>query len=162
MKAKRIAELGMLTGLALILFVVELRMPDLTPIPGVKAGLANIVTVYAVFRYSPLETVLLVLSRILLGAIFAANPASLLYSLAGAAFCLTGMLLVRGFLSEKQIWLASVLGAVLHNCGQITAAVVLMQTTAVVGYLPVLLFSGCIAGFVTGMAAQFLLQRGRL
>ncbi|MCR5717780.1 MAG: Gx transporter family protein [Oscillospiraceae bacterium] len=162
MNARRIAELGMLTGLALILFIIELRLPNLTPVPGVKLGLANIVTVYAVFHYAPQETALLVLSRIVLGAIFAANPASLLYSAAGAAFCLCGMLSVRGFLSEQQIWLASVLGAVLHNVGQITAAVLMMQTFAVIGYLPVLLFSGCIAGFVTGMAAQFLLRRKNL
>ena len=159
MKPRRIAELGVLTGLALILFVIELRLPELTPVPGVKLGLANIVTVFCVFRYKPQETALVVLCRILLGAVFAANPSALLYSAAGAALCLTGMLAVRHILSEKQIWLASVLGAVLHNIGQIAAAVLLMQTTAIIGYLPVLLFSGCIAGFVTGMAAQFLLNR---
>ena len=159
MKPRRIAELGVLTGIALILFVIELRLPELTPIPGVKLGLANIVTVFCVFRYRAPETVLLVLTRIFLGAVFAANPASLLYSAAGAALCLTGMLLVKPILSEKQIWLASVLGAVLHNTGQILAAILLMQTTAVLGYLPVLLFSGCIAGFFTGMAAQLLLNR---
>ena len=159
MKPRRIAELGVLTGIALILFIVELRLPDLTPIPGVKLGLANIVAVFAVFRYPPHETALLVLCRIVLGSIFAANPVSLLYSAAGAFLCLTGMLLAKPVLSEKQIWLASVLGAVLHNTGQIIAAILLMETTAVLGYLPVLLFSGCIAGFLTGMAAQFLISR---
>ena len=124
-----------------------------------KLGLANIVAVFAVFRYPPHETALLVLCRIVLGSIFAANPVSLLYSAAGAFLCLTGMLLAKPVLSEKQIWLASVLGAVLHNTGQIIAAILLMETTAVLGYLPVLLFSGCIAGFLTGMAAQFLISR---
>lgn len=159
MKPRRIAELGVLTGIALILFIVELRLPNLTPIAGVKLGLANIVTVFAVFRYKPQETALLVLCRIVLGSIFAANPMSLLYSAAGAFLCLTGMLLAKPILSEKQIWLASVLGAVLHNTGQITVAMIAMQTTAVLGYLPILLFSGCIAGFITGMAAQLLLSR---
>ena len=159
MKGRRTAELGVLTGIALILFIVELRLPELTPVPGVKLGLANIVTVFCVFRYKPQETAVLVTSRILLGAVFAGNPAALLYSAAGAALCLTGMLLAKPILGEKQIWLASVLGAVLHNVGQVTAALLLMRTPAILGYLPVLLFSGCIAGFVTGMAAQFLLNR---
>ena len=159
MKPRRIAELGVLTGIALILFVVELRLPELTPVPGVKLGFANIVTVFCVFRYKPHETALVVLCRIVLGAVFAGNPAALLYAAAGAALCLTGMLLVKPVLNEKQIWLASVLGAALHNLGQITAALLLMRTTVILGYLPVLLFSGCIAGFVTGMTAQLLLYR---
>ena len=53
MKMKRMVTLAMLTGVSLILFIIELRIPNLLPIPGVKLGLANIVTVYAVFRYRP-------------------------------------------------------------------------------------------------------------
>ena len=66
MTARKLTTLGLLTGLALIIFIVELRLPDLTPIPGVKLGLANIITVYAVFRFKPSEAVMLVAARIIL------------------------------------------------------------------------------------------------
>lgn len=159
MNIRKLTELALLTALALILFIVELRLPDLTPIPGIKLGLANIITVYAVFRFQPHETAMLVTARILLGAAFSANPAALLYSALGAALCLAGMLGVRHFIPCKWIWAASVLGAVLHNTGQILAAVLIMRTTAVLGYFPVLLFSGCLAGLFTGLCAQLILHR---
>ena len=53
MSVKKISRLGLLTAIALILFIVELRIPNLVPIPGVKLGLANIVTIFALYRYKP-------------------------------------------------------------------------------------------------------------
>lgn len=159
MRIKRLTELALLTALALIIFVIELRIPDLVPIPGVKLGLANIITVYAVFRYPPSETAMIVFTRILLGAVFAGRPSALLYSAAGAALCLLGMLAVRRCIPQSWIWLSSVLGAILHNTGQILAACVIMRTPAIFSYYPVLLFTGCIAGAFTGACAQLVLKR---
>ena len=159
MRTKRLTELALLTSLALIIFVIELRIPDLVPIPGVKLGLANIITVYAVYRYKPSETAMIVFSRILLGAIFAGRPSALLYSAAGAALCLLGTLGLRRFIPQNWIWLSSVLGAILHNTGQIFAAAILMRTPAIFSYYPVLLFSGCIAGAFTGGCAQLVIKR---
>ena len=51
MNARKLTHLSLLTCVALILFAVEARLPDPVPIPGVKLGLANIVTVYAVYRF---------------------------------------------------------------------------------------------------------------
>ena len=69
MNVKKLARLALLTAIALIIFIVEMRIPNLVPIPGVKLGLANIVTVYAMYHYSAKETSLIVLARILLGSI---------------------------------------------------------------------------------------------
>jgi heptaprenyl diphosphate synthase len=159
MKTKRIVLLGLLTGLALILFIVELRIPNPFPIPGVKLGLANIVTVYAVFRFKPQETALTVAARVLLGAMFGGNPSALLYSAAGAFCCLLGMLLLRRALPEKQLWFCSVIGAMLHNVGQIAAACAVMGSLSVIAYLPMLLLTGSAAGLFTGLTAQLLLSR---
>ena len=159
MKMKRMVTLAMLTGVSLILFIIELRIPNLLPIPGVKLGLANIVTVYAVFRYRPSETAMIVTVRLLLGAMFSGNPSALLYSAAGAIACLCGMLLLRRILPEQQIWLCSVIGAMLHNVGQITAAVIIMQSIGVIAYLPILLVTGSLAGAFTGLSAQLVLHR---
>lgn len=159
MNIRRLTELALLSSVALIIFVIELRIPNPFPIPGVKLGLANIVTVYAVFRYRPAETAMIVTVRLLLGAMFSGNPSALLYSAAGAVCCLLGMLALRHILPEKQIWLCSVIGAMLHNIGQITAAVILMRSPGVIAYLPLLLVTGSLAGAFTGLCAQLLLNR---
>jgi len=159
MNIRRMTELALLSSVALIIFVIELRIPNPFPIPGVKLGLANIVTVYAVFRYRSSETAMIVTVRLLLGAMFSGNPSALLYSAAGAIVCLCGMLLLRRILPEKQIWLCSVIGAMLHNIGQITAAVIIMQSFSVAAYLPILLVTGSLAGAFTGVCAQLLLNR---
>lgn len=159
MKVKRIAEQALLTALALIIFVVELQIPSLTPIPGIKLGLANIVTVFAVYRYRAGEAALMLLARIILGSLFSGNMMAIMYSLAGGALCLTGMLLLKLVIPIRHLWLCSVFGAVLHNVGQVAVACVVSGTVWIVGYLPVLVLSGCAAGAVTGLCAQLVISR---
>lgn len=159
MKIKRLTELSLLTALALIIFVIELQIPNLSPIAGIKLGLANIITVYAVYRYRWSEAALILLARILLSSLFTSNPSAVIYSLSGGFFCLLGMLLLKKIIPVNHLWLCSVFGAVLHNIGQIAAAVLIMRTTAVLLYLPPLILSGCTAGALTGLAAQLVLKR---
>ena len=159
MDAKRLTRLALLTALALIIFTVELQIPTLAPVPGMKLGLANIITVYAVYSFSAGETAMILVVRVLLGSLIAGNMMSLAYSMAGGMLCLAGMLLLRRVIDKKHIWVCSILGAVLHNIGQTCAAIVLMQTSTVIAYLPFLLVSGSVAGALTGMAAQLVVSR---
>ena len=153
MKPRRIAELAVLCAVSLVIFIVEL----------IKLGLANVVTVYAVYRYKPYEVMLLVTVRILLASVFSGNFMALIYSFSGSVLCLLGMLLLRRVIDEKHIWLASVFGAVLHNTGQIIAALIVLQTPSVIAYYPFLIVSGCLAGAFTGLAAQLVTARlGRI
>lgn len=159
MRTKRLTELALLATIALTIFMVENKIPNPIPLPGVKLGLANIVTVYAVYRFPPKEVILLLTTRIILGAVFGGNMMALLYSAAGGALCLLGMLPLHRLIPEKMLWISGVLGAVFHNIGQITAAVLVTQSLGVVMYFPFLLVSGCCAGCFTGLCAQLLLQR---
>lgn len=159
LKTKRMTELAMLTATALIIFIIELQIPNPIPIPGVKLGLANIITVYAVYHYRAGEVLLLVFVRIFLGALFSGYFSTILYSLAGSALCLLGMLLLEKVIDEKYLWLSSVFGAVLHNLGQITAAFLITATPGVFVYVPFLLVSGCLSGAFTGVCAQLILHR---
>lgn len=159
MSTKKLTELSMLTAAALIVFVVELRFPDILPIPGVKLGLANIFTVYAVYRFRASEAFLMVLTRVILGAIFCSNLSALMYSLAGAMLCLAGMLPLHRIIPAKYLWLCSIIGAMLHNTGQILAAMAIMRSPAVLPFYPILLTAGCIAGAFTGICAQLILKR---
>lgn len=158
-KVKRLTELSVLTAVALIIFVVELQIPNPFPIPGIKLGLANIITVYAVYRYKPYEAAAITVVRLILGAVFAGNFAALIYSASGAALCLIGMLILRRFIDEKHIWISSVFGAILHNTGQMAAALIITQTPQLLAYYPFLLVSGCLAGAFTGLCAQIVISR---
>lgn len=160
MKTKRLAELALLTAIALIIFIIELRIPNLVPIPGVKLGLANIVTVYAVYKYSAKEVAMVVFSRVLLGSIFGGNISAIIYSMAGAVMCLIGMLAVKRLVPVSFIWLSSIIGAILHNTGQIIVAIIIMRSFVVIYHYPYLIISGCIAGAFTGICAQIMIKRG--
>ena len=84
---------------------------------------------------------------------------AILVRCAMAALCFAVMLILRHVLTKKQIWIASVIGAVFHNIGQIIVAIVVTGTPAIVSYLPVLLLSGIVTGLFTGLAAQYLVHR---
>ena len=159
MKTKRLAELSMLTAVALIIFIIELRIPDILTVPGVKLGLANIITVYAVYRFNAKEVCLVVFTRVILGTVFSANFSAIIYSLAGAVLCLVGILGVKKIISQRYIWLSSIIGAILHNTGQIVAAILIMRSFAVAVYYPMLIIAGCIAGMFTGICAQLIVSR---
>lgn len=115
MNTKKLTELSLLTAVALIIFVVELQIPNPIPIPGAKLGLANIITVYAVYQYRAKEVFLIVIVRILLGAFFSGNMMALLYSLASGLLCLTGMLAYFPFLLVS----GCLAGAFTGGCAQL-------------------------------------------
>ena len=158
-KVKRLTELAVLTALALIIFVIELQIPNPFPIPGIKLGLANIITVYAVYHYKAHEVAAVVAVRLLLGSVLTGNLSALIYSASGAFLCLAGMLLLKRVIDEKHLWMASVFGAVLHNTGQMAAALLILRTPSLLIYYPFLLVSGCLAGAFTGVCAQLVTQR---
>ncbi len=159
MDTLKTAKLSLFTAAALVLYLIELQLPAPIPVPGVKLGLANIITVAAVYRFSAKETLLLVLARVFLGTLFGGGFSALLFSLTGALFCLTGMLLLKKVIPLKYIWLASILGAMLHNIGQIAAAMAVMKTLTVIAYFPILMLSGCATGLFTGLCAYQILRR---
>lgn len=159
MKLKKLLYLSLLTAVSLILFVLESQIPPPVPVPGVKLGLGNIIVVTVLFCYGRREALGVLLVKVLLSAVFAGNLGALLYSLAGGLLSWAGMCLLKGLLTPKQLWVASVLGAMLHNLGQLLAALAVTGTPGLLAYLPVLLLSGMITGFFTGIAAQLVVQR---
>lgn len=159
MSIRRLCRDAVLTAVALTIFIVELQLPELVPIPGVKLGLANIVTVTALFTLGPADALAILLCRIILGSLFSGNMMALLYSLSGGLLSFLVMLLLRKILTEKQLWAASVFAAAAHNLGQILAAVAVTATPSLMLYLPVLVVSGVVTGLFTGAAAQFAVKR---
>lgn len=159
MNTKKITTLALLTAAALVLYLIELQLPSPIPIPGVKLGFANIITVVAVYYFRPHETALLVAARLLLGSIFGGSLSALLFSASGAVLCLIGMLLLHKIIPIRFLWLCSVIGAMLHNVGQLLAAAWVMESLGVFAYLPILILTGSVAGLFTGLCATQVLRR---
>lgn len=159
MQTQRLVRGALLTAVALTIFMVEAQIPAPVPIPGIKLGLANIVTLYALFVLGPWDALGILLARILLGSLFAGNMMVLLYSLAGGLLCWAISCGLKKIMTLRQIWLCSIFGAIAHNLGQMAVAVAITQTPGLLVYLPALMLSGVIAGTFTGWSAQFLVQR---
>jgi len=160
MKIRKTVLLGLLSAIALTIFMLEAQLPPIVPLPGVKIGLANIVTVFAVFVLGPAEGVLVLFVRVFLGAVFAGNFSTILYSAAGGGCAIAVTILLRRILREKQLFVAGCLGAIAHSLGQMAAAVAVSGTPALLVYLPVMVAISIITGLFTGLAAQFLVNRG--
>jgi len=161
--------MALLTAIALIIFIIEAQIPLPVPIPGVKLGLANAVTLFALFygagqtnRPGVLTTAnvfAVLLCRIVLGAFFIGRPIAVLYSLGGGLLGFAALVIMKRFVSNKQIWVCGAAGAVFHNTGQIAAAMLITGTPTIILYLPVLIIAGVFTGALTGLIAQLTLER---
>lgn len=160
MKTKKLTVMAILTAVALTIFVLEAQIPPIVPLPGVKLGLSNIITVFAVFALGPGEAAAILACRIFLGAVFAGNFSSIFYSAAGGLCAILVTIGLRRILTTTQLWVAGALGAVAHSIGQMAMAVLLTGTTAILIYLPVMVGISIVTGLFTGLCAQFLVNRG--
>ena len=161
MKTKDLTRMALLTAIALTIFMVELQLPGLAPVPGIKLGLSNIVTVWAVFTMGPGKACAILFCRVFLGAVFSGQMSTIFYSGAGGACAIGITILVRRILTKKQIWIAGVLGSIAHCIGQMAMAVLLTSTPGLVAYLPYMIVVGIFTGAFTGLCAQFLTERLR-
>ena len=161
-KTRKLTTLGLLTAIALTIFMVEARIPAIVPLPGVKLGLANIVTVFTVFALGPRDGVLVLAARIFLGAVFAGNFSTIFYSAAGGALAILTTIGLRKILKKHQLWVAGCLGAVAHSIGQMAIAMLLLGTPSLAVYLPVMIAISIVTGLFTGLCAQYLVNRGTL
>lgn len=160
MKVRKLTLMALLTAIALTIFMIEAQIPALVPIPGVKLGLANIVTVFAVFAFRGRDGAAVLAVRIFLGAVFAGNFSTIFYSAAGGALAILTTIGLKRILTHRQLWVAGALGAVAHSIGQMAMAVTLTGTPGLVIYLPIMLVCSIITGIFTGLCAQFVLNRG--
>ncbi len=160
MQLKRLARCAVLTALALALSMAEHALPltVLLPLPGLRLGLANLVTVYALCRLSKREALLILAARCLLGAIGGGMLTALAFSLTGGALALAIMALLLRCPGLSLIGVCMG-GAAAHNAGQILAAVVVLGSGAPLVYLPALLLASLVTGAVTGAISMLLVHR---
>ena len=156
---KELTLCAVLTAMALALSYLENMFPLslAIPLPGIKLGLANIVTVFALYALGPAQAMLILLGRCLLGAVFAGNMNALIFSLLGGVTAMLVMILLSRW-KRLSIYGVSIGGAAAHNCGQVAAAILTLGNTAPLYYLPVLLGVALLTGALTGLVSACLFQ----
>ena len=151
--ASAIAKLGLLTAVAIVLGYFEHILP-VTGIPGVKLGLANTVLLYALYLIDVPSAILLMFLKVGLSGLLFGGPAAMLYSFAGGALSLFIMILARKSKGLSVVGV-SVLGAVSHNVAQMAVACFIVETRAILAYLPILLLAAAVTGTLTGLIARY-------
>lgn len=158
MNSKRIAKFALLVALAMVLSWLESLIPVSSAIPGVKLGLTNLVVLFALYRMGGRDAIILSLIRVVLVSLTFGNAFAFFYSFSGAllSFLIMWLMKKSGRFSTVGV---SVAGGVGHNIGQILTAAIVLRSSGIFYYLPVLLLSGVAAGIGIGLAGAVLIQR---
>lgn len=155
MSVRKMTTLALYATVSLAVYAAESMLPPPIPIPGIKLGLANIVTLILLRRYTLREAALVLTARILLSSLLFGQAVSLLYSLSGGVASMIMMFLVLWLLKKQMLFMAGAVGGLAHNIGQLLIAYMLTRSAGVWAYLPFLIPSGILTGLFTGMAASF-------
>ena len=150
--------MAVLTAIALTIFMIENQLPSPVPIPGIKLGLSNIITLAAMLLLGRKEAGAILAARIIMCAIFAGSPSTFIYSAAGGILAYIVMCVTIGLFKENQLWIVSALAAIAHNAGQLGACALIVKTPGIFAYAPILAASGVITGVFTGFAAIYLIR----
>lgn len=156
MQTRTLVRGALLTAAALALSYLERFIPLqlIVPLPGVKPGLANLVTMFALYALGFKQGLAILVLRCVLGSIFGGSISGLAMSLTGGLFAYGTMALAKNT-PHLSVYGVSILGAAAHNIGQVLAAGILMGSVYTLFYLPFLLLTGLVMGLLTGTIAAF-------
>ena len=159
--AKKIAVWGVLVSVSLVLGYIESMIPFAVGIPGVKLGICHIVTLFALYRMDVPTVWMTGAVRVGLATLLFGNVMVLAYSAAGMVCSLLVMLLLKRFRCFSPVGV-SIAGGAAHNIGQICCAAILMNTSRLIWYLPVLLLAGTVSGLLTGILSSVIISREKI
>lgn len=158
METRRIAQIGVLVSLAMVLSYLESLFPVFLAVPGIRIGLANIAIVFALYHLGFRAALGISVVRVVLSALLFGSVISMSYSLCGALISIAMMAILKrsGLFGTVAV---SVVGGVSHNLGQIAVACFILQTKAIAYYIPVLILSGVVSGVVIGIVSAVVIAR---
>lgn len=154
---RTVAVCAMLVAAALVLSLVERWIPVMSGVPGIRLGLANIATVFAIYALGPAPAVVVVVLRCLLGAVFSGTFSAFVFSICGGLLAFLTMWVLSGSRHVSPIGVC-VGGAGAHSIGQILAAMLVLGSKAPIAYLPVLMLVSVVTGLATGIISALVLR----
>lgn len=153
---KHFIYLGLLTSIALVIYTVEAQIPTPFPVPGMKLGFANMISLATLILDGPLSALLVLILRIILGSLFTGQIVSLSFSLCGGLLSLGIMcLLYILFKSQISLWIISLCGGICHNLGQLLVAFFIVRQTSIFYYFLPLFMAGLFTGAFNGLCVQY-------
>ena len=158
MNVRKLTRCALFASVALIIFVVESYIPPVVPVPGFKLGLANVVTLSAMYLLGRKETFWILTVRIVIGSMFSGQLMSMLYSFCGGYLCFGVAALLKNRFEGNTIWALGVIGAILHTVGQTVCAYFFFDSQAIFYYGAVLCLAAVVTGIFTGLCAQFVVK----
>lgn len=155
---KKLVFISLMVSIALIIHIIEAQLPVLLPgVPGIKLGLANSISLFALLVMGGKEALLIMFLRTILGSFLGGTMSSFLYSIAGGLLSnIIMIILYKSFKKSLSIWTISVCGAVFHNIGQLLIASLIVQDFRVYLYLPILMVAAVITGYFIGVTTNYL------
>jgi len=150
---------SVMAALSLGLYALESLIPSIVPVPGVKLGLSNVITLICIYIIGRKSAFAVLLIRIFLSSLLFGQPVSLLFSLFGGILSFAVMAILKSFFDKSNIWTISVFGAFAHNFGQIIAAVLITNELSVAYYFLFLIISSVLTGIFTGISAQMAIKK---
>ena len=156
---KMTVRCALFAAVSLIIYVIESLLPPLVPVPGARLGLANTVTLAAVYILGNRAAFFVLAVRIVLSSVFAGQAVSFLYSFCGGMCCYAVTVLLKSRFGEDKIWAIGVIGAIFHNIGQLAVGYFLIGGAPVLYYGFVMTACACVTGTFTGLCAQYAVKR---
>ncbi len=158
-KSSKLVLTALMSGLALGIYALESLIPPIVPLPGVKLGLANAVSLVCLYILGVKETLAIIAVRVVISSLLFANPIAMLFSLCGALLSFFVMLILKRLMSEVNIWAISIFAALAHNMGQLLMAVIITGQIEIMYYFFILTLSAIICGAFTGVLAGASVSR---
>ena len=157
-ETKNITVMALFSAVAIIFSYIEAILPPIwSAIPGIKVGLANIVTVALLYKFSIKEASIVAFIRIIIIALLFGNAMTLIYSIAGFVLSVAIMAILKRTNLFSTVGV-SIAGGVFHNLGQIIVAMLLLRTKEIGYYMIVLAITGTVAGILIGIASNLMLK----
>jgi len=158
MKTKKLVLASLYVAIALGLYGLECAIPPILPIPGIKLGIANTVTLVCMYTIGKKEAFAVLILRIFLSSLLFGQAVSLMFSVTGGLLSFATVYLCSKFMSEDNMGAISVLAAFAHNAGQIIVAILITRQIAVAYYFLILVISSIVTGYFNGICAIYTVK----
>ena len=157
--SKKLIFLAILLAQALVLHFIESFIPIPIPAPGVKLGLANIITLVTIVLFGFKEAAILVGLRSFMGAVFGGVISSFFFSIGGGMLSLVAMYFLHHYYKDYFSYMGiSIVGAIFHNFGQLLVASFIVSNFGIFIYLPILMLTAILTGYFTGLATKYIVN----
>lgn len=156
MKIKEITLSAVFIAIALIVYIIENQFIPPVPIPYVKIGIANVITLITLVLWDRKHSFIILMSRIIISAFLCGSGVSLLYSASGGMACFFAMSIFFRLFGRRFVTIASEIGAAFHCAGQLAAAAVVLRSISVFAYFPIMLAVGAVSSLIVGVCAKYI------